>query len=148
MLQWEQHLVHGLPLSVLCLHLQPHHDLCSHHCLPSRHAALLLVLGNFHCPCCHRTFARANLSDCFTILSSLKQVSCYLFIQIALPWGKRSLWNHRGCSRIDIPQYLKIKSFYPLLLKCPSDHSYRFISVCLFVTLVALPTIWPYSLSS
>ena len=89
---------------------------CSHHSLPSGHAALLLVLGNFCCPCCHRTFAHAALSDCFTVLSSLKQVSCYLFIQIALPWG-------------NIPQYLQIKSFYPLVLKCPSDHSYKFTSV-------------------
>lgn len=116
MLQREQLLLHGPPLSGLCLHLQPHHDLCSHHSLPSGHAALLLVLGNLLCPCCHRTFAHAALSDCFTILSSLKQVSHYLFIQIVPPWG-------------NIPQYLQIKSFYPVLLKGPSDHSYKFPSM-------------------
>ena len=79
-------------------------------------SALLALLPWLPCSILHRPFAHAALSDCFTVLSSLKQVSCYLFIQIALPWG-------------NIPQYLQIKSFYPLVLKCPSDHSYKFTSV-------------------
>ena len=72
--------------------------------------------GKFTLSLLPQDLAHAAVSDCFTILSSLKQVSRYLLIQIVPPWG-------------NILQYLQIKSFYPVLLKGPSDHSYEFPSM-------------------
>lgn len=73
MLTLEGNLQHALPLSGLCLHLQPPFNLCPLHFLHSIYTDLLLVLGNVHVPSGHRAFVHTALCSLSDSLFSLVQ---------------------------------------------------------------------------
>lgn len=83
MLRLEINLERGLPLPGLCLHLQPHLDLCSPDSLPSSHASLLLV-PPFLCSVLPQGLCIGCYLALITILSSLTQVSFYLTFKFPL----------------------------------------------------------------